>query len=194
VRYRLYFKTAPGDDTSLRVLECKKNNYGPVNEKILLRWNDGVYVREPGTGTLQRMAAEAEADHLFLKLLRRFNEQGRNVSDKTGTSYAPAQFAKQKEAKSDKVTSKALAEAMERLFTAGRIKVLTEGPPSHPRTRLIEPSTDPSTDLPPPSTGVCVAPPYTPHAAGSGQAGGGSPPAPNGKGIAEEPDIKEMWS
>jgi RecA-family ATPase len=30
VRARMYFKPAPGDDTSLRVLEVKKNNYGPV--------------------------------------------------------------------------------------------------------------------------------------------------------------------
>src|SRR5262245_48484047 len=71
VRARMYFKPAPGDDTSLRVLEVKKNNYGPVSESIVLRWRDGVYVVEPGVGTLDRLAAEAEIDHLFLKLLRR---------------------------------------------------------------------------------------------------------------------------
>jgi RecA-family ATPase len=75
VRYRMYFKPAPGDDPSLRVLEVKKNNYGPVNEAILLRWRDGVYVVEPGKGTLERLAAEAEVDHLFIKLLRRFTDQ-----------------------------------------------------------------------------------------------------------------------
>ena len=103
----MYFKPAPGDDTALRVLEVKKNNYGPVNESILLRWRDGVYVVEPGKGTLERLAAEAEVDHLFIKLLRRFTEQGRNVSDKKSPTYAPSQFAEEPEAKAAKVTKKA---------------------------------------------------------------------------------------
>ena len=75
VRARMYFKAAPGDDTTLRVLECKKNNYGPVTATILARWKDGVYVVEPGVGSLERMAAEQEIDHLFLKLLRRLADQ-----------------------------------------------------------------------------------------------------------------------
>jgi RecA-family ATPase len=213
VRARMYFKAAPGADTTLRVLEVKKNNYGPVNESIVLRWKDGVYVVEPGKGTLDRLAAEADVDHLFIKLLRRFTEQGRNVSDKSGTSYAPAQFAKQSEAKQGKVTGKAFAEAMERLFTVHKIRVLTEGPPSHPRTRLIEASTDPSTDfssktapdrsevpitsthpasstdpstdLPPPSTGVCVPPPYNPPPGGTGKWAVEAPTHSTG---TEEPD------
>src|SRR4029078_8590082 len=37
-RARMYFKTAPGDDPGLRVLEVKKSNYGPITENILLRW------------------------------------------------------------------------------------------------------------------------------------------------------------
>jgi RecA-family ATPase len=187
VRARMYLKPAPGEDRALRVLEVKKNNYGPVTESTVLRWRDGVYVVEPGNGTLERLAAEAEVDHLFIKLLRRFADQGRNVSDKTGTSYAPAQFSKQPDAKTAKTTSRMLAEAMERLFAAGKVKVVTEGPPSHPRTRLVEASTE----LPPPSTGVCVPSPYNPPPGGNGQEGGGSRPArPTGK---EQPE-PVMWS
>ena len=193
VRARMYFKPAPGDDDALRVLEVKKNNYGPVNEAILLRWRDGVYVVEPGNGTLDRLAAEAEIDHLFMKLLRRFTEQGRNVSDKTGTSYAPAQFAKQPEAKAGKVTSKALADAMERLFEAKKIRVDTEGPPSHPRTRLVEDaSTAPSTAFHRPSTGVCVPSPHTPLSGGTGKGAVEAPARPTGNG--KEEDEPEMWS
>jgi RecA-family ATPase len=191
VRARMYFKPAPGDDTSLRVLEVKKNNYGPVSESIVLRWRDGVYVLEPGIGTLERLAAEAEVDHLFIKLLRRFTERGRNVSDKTGTSYAPAQFAKQAEAKAAKTTSRALAEAMERLFTAGRITVLTEGPPSHPRTRLVEASTDPSTGLPPPSTGVVCTVPHTPPSRWNGLGAVEAARHSTGQEGEEEP---ELWT
>jgi RecA-family ATPase len=183
VRARMYFKPAPGDDTSLRVLETKKSNYGPISETILLRWKEGVYIVEPGKGTLERLAIEAEVDHLFIKLLRRFAEQGRNVSDKTGTSYAPSHFAKQPEAKAGKVTSKAFAEAMERLFEAKRIRIDTEGPPSHPRTRLVEvsstdPSTDPSSAFHQPSTGVCVPTPHTPRPVETGKWAVEAPPVP----------------
>ena len=63
-------------------------------------------------------------------LLRRFTEQGRNVSDKQSPSYAPAKVAEQPEAKKAKASGRTLAEAMERLFAVNRIKVVTEGPPS----------------------------------------------------------------
>jgi RecA-family ATPase len=138
VRARMYFKPAPGDDTALRVLEVKKNNYGPVNENILLRWRDGVYVTEPSRGTLEQMAIEAEHDHLFLKLLRRFTDQGRNVSDKKSPTHAPSLFADEPEAKSAKIRSKHLAEAMARLFAANRLQVVTVGSPSRMRSHIIE--------------------------------------------------------
>jgi RecA-family ATPase len=220
VRARMYLKKAPGDDTSLRALEVKKNNYGPVTETILLRWQNGVYVAE-GVGkpeeqaarVLERLAEEDKIDQLFLTLLRRFTKQGRKVSDKTGTTYAPAQFVKESEAKKLKATAEALADAMRRLFVAEKIQNVTEGPPSRLRTKIVEaegkptfsatpstdqkanndgpgreqetssavttgtsaPSTDPSTDLPPPSTGVCSPPPpYTPQGRWNGQEGGGS--------------------
>jgi RecA-family ATPase len=213
VRARMYLKKAPGEDEALRALEVKKNNYGPVTETILLRWQNGVYVAEPGQGTFQQLAREAEVNQLFLTLLRRFTAQGRNVSDKTGTSYAPALFARQPEAKTANATSKALAEAMERLFAAGKIKVVTEGPPSHPRTRIVEatgkatagktattattasastaPSTAPTTGVPPPSTGVCVPPPYNPPPGGTGKGAVEAPTRPTGqrkkKGNAARP-------
>jgi RecA-family ATPase len=127
VRARMYFKPAPGEDTALRVLEVKKNNYGPVNESIVLRWKDGVYRVEPGLGTLERLAAEAEIDFLFLQLLRRFTEQGRNVSDKPSSSYAPSVFAEQPEAKRAKATKQELAKAMTRLFAANKLRVSPVG-------------------------------------------------------------------
>jgi RecA-family ATPase len=191
VRARMYLKAA-GDDTDLRVMECKKSNYSRLGETVVLRWKDGVYAVEPGVGTLQRLAAEQKISELFMTLLRRSADQGRNVSDKPGTSYAPAKFAKSPEAIDAKITSKDFAEAMERLFTAGKIRVVTEGPRSHPRTRLAATntaSTDPSTDLPPPSPdsaeGVCVPPPYNPPAGGSRQEGRWKPPPPAPTGEAE---------
>ena len=140
VRARMYLKKAPGEDEALRALEVKKNNYGPVTETILLRWQKGVYVAEPGQGTFEQLAREAEVNQLFLTLLRRFTKQRRNVSDKTSPSYAPSVFAAEPEAKKSKpkVTADALADAMRRLFAAGKIEVVSEGPPSRIRTRIIE--------------------------------------------------------
>jgi len=138
-RARGVVKAAPGaEDHDLRVLEWKKNNYGPISEQILLRWKNGLYVPEPRAGSLEQMAADAQLDALFVDLLRKLTKQGRNVTDRKGPSYAPAKFAEQPEAKEAKVTSKQLAAAMERLLAAGKIRVLTEGPKSHPRTRLVE--------------------------------------------------------
>jgi hypothetical protein len=170
VRARMYFKNAPGDDNTLRVLECRKNQYGPVSESILLRWRDGVFVVER-KATLDLLAAEAEIDYLFLKLLRRFAEQGRNVTDKKGTSFAPALFAAEPEAKAIKATSKMLGEAMVRLFAGNKIRVLTEGPKSKQRTRIVEVEVEDasaSTNVPPPfhqpSTNVPPLSPHTPPA------------------------------
>ena len=42
---------------------------------------------------MDRAAREVKADEVFLELLARFTKQNRYVSDKTGTSYAPALFA-----------------------------------------------------------------------------------------------------
>jgi RecA-family ATPase len=138
VRARMYFKPAPGDDTSLRVLETKKSNYGPVTDAVLLRWRDGVYIVEPGKGMLERLAAEAEVDHLFIKFLRRFADQGRHVSDKKSPTHAPTLFADEPEAKEAKATKKAFAEAMARLFAANKLRVVTIGPISKQRSHIAE--------------------------------------------------------
>ena len=185
VRARMYLKAAPGDDHALRVLEMKKSNYGPVTESILLRWRDGVYVVEPGKGTLERLAAEAEIDHLFMKLLRRFAEQGRNVSDKVSPSYAPSVFTAEPEAKVAKASKKAVAEAMARLFAAGKIRVEPFGPASKMRSKIVEteglsnaPFQRPSNHLPTTSQrGVRPHPP-TPPARWKGQRGRWKRPRP----------------
>lgn len=139
VRARMYLSAAKTDkgeepDRDLRQLDFMKNNYGPLAEKILLRWRNGVFLPEPGTGSLERVAADRKVDDLFLALLRRFAKDGRKVSDKPGTSYAPWHFSKEPAAKG--VSKNALADAMRRLFAANSIRVVTEGPRSHPRSHI----------------------------------------------------------
>jgi RecA-family ATPase len=202
VRARMYFKPAPGDDMTLRVLEIKKNNYGPLAENILLRWKNGVYVVEPGKGTLARMAAEQEIDHLFLTLLRRLTDQGRNVSDKISPSYAPSVFANEPDALAAKASKKTFAEAMTRLFAARKIRVVPFGSPSKMRSKIVEagadegtgtatilpfptPSNVPPDGLPTPSnglpTGCAPTPPIPPTPVGRGKGALEGPPLPTGK-------------
>ena len=150
-----------------------------------LRWKDGVYVvRARQVGTLQRLADEQDVDHLFLKLLRRLADQGRNVSDKVSSSYAPSVFASEPEAKAAKASKKAFAEAMARLFAArenpgrpiraGRRRMRSKIVRSSAKTAKkrqpppFPPSNARSDDLPTPSddlpTGCDTHTPHTPHA------------------------------
>jgi RecA-family ATPase len=137
VRARLYFHPAPGDDPELRVLETMKSNYSAKAENILLRWKNGVYVPEPHSGSLEQLAAEQKVNELFLTLLRRFTDQNRIVSDRSGPNFAPAMFAQELEAKAAKLTSSDLAGAMRRLFASNKIRVISYGRPSRPAFKII---------------------------------------------------------
>ena len=142
VRSRLYFKRAVTSkdeepDPDLRVLELMKSNYGPVGEKITLRWKAGLFLPVAGTGSLDKMAAEQRAEHLFLTLLDRFNDQGRNCSDKPNApTYAPTMFAKEHEAKEQAIRKADLEAAMRRLFATDKIWLEPYGAPSKATTRL----------------------------------------------------------
>jgi RecA-family ATPase len=141
VRARAYMrplKIEDGDepDQDLRVLDFMKSNYGPVTESLTLRWRNGVFIPEPKTGSLEKLAAQAKAEHVFLKLLERLTTEGRRVGEKPGHSYAPSKFAREPEAKSAGLKKEALAEAMRRLFAEKKIQVETYGKPSNPHYRI----------------------------------------------------------
>jgi RecA-family ATPase len=140
-RFRQFLKGVKPDngeqpDNDLRELEFKKNQYGPTAETIVLRYQRGLFLPVAGMASLDKAAREAEADRIFLDLLRRFTAANRKVSDKTGTSYAPALFAQEEEAKQAALNSKALESAMRRLFAAGKIWNEPCGKPSRPSFRI----------------------------------------------------------
>jgi RecA-family ATPase len=142
VRARAYmksFKTEDGEepDKALRQVEFLKSNYGPVAETVTVRWKNGVFVPEPKAGSLEKYAAVTKADDVFLQLLKRFNRQDRAVGEKPGTSYAPALFEKETEAKAAGLKSGALAGAMRRLFAANKVHIQTYGRPSRRHMRLV---------------------------------------------------------
>jgi hypothetical protein len=137
VRARMYFEKAPGDDKSLRVLRVKKNNYGPEQEDILLRWQNGIYQIVAGEDSLQRAEQDAKAEQAFYGSILRFTGQGRNVSVKPNApTYAPTEFAKEPEAKRLGLKKTDFEAAMRRLLDAGKITCEPYGPPSRGWTRL----------------------------------------------------------
>jgi RecA-family ATPase len=126
-RFRQYLKgvkTEAGEqpDNDLRELEFKKNQYGPLGESIVLRYQRGLFLPEAGVSNLDRLAREAKANEVFLSLLRRFAEQGRNVSHKkTANNYAPAEFGREDDAKKLRIKKTDFEAAMRRLFAADKI-------------------------------------------------------------------------
>jgi hypothetical protein len=143
-RARMYFKRAVTErdeepDPSLRVLQIMKSNYsGAEGETINLRWKDGLFPPVAGTSNLEKLAAEKRADDLFVVLLDRFNEQGRNTCDKpSAQTFAPTLFAKESQAKELKVKKTDFDSAMRRLFAAKKIRNEPYGPPSRGTTKLV---------------------------------------------------------
>jgi RecA-family ATPase len=138
VRSRIYLRGVKGDGSEeaggVRELQWKKNQYGEMPPSITLRWRNGLFLPDPikAASSFERAAHEAAVDHVFETLLKRFDGEGRNLSDnvKATTNYAPAVFAEQDEAKLAKATRKDLERAMDRLFKGGAIKVVPYGPPS----------------------------------------------------------------
>jgi hypothetical protein len=111
-----------------RVDRGKSNAVAPARsavwrkfENISLANGDDVGVvvpwEHPGTVT---GASEAAKD-IFLRVLDRYEELGRSVSDKKGTNYAPALFADEPEARKARMGKGPLATAMQGLFASGTI-------------------------------------------------------------------------
>jgi RecA-family ATPase len=135
VRSRLYLRTVEEEEATFRELEVVKSNYGPVGEKVRLRWEDGSFVLKGAQSAPQQAATFAKIDDLFLKLLDERNAQGRWVTPNKATGYAPKEFATMPGASG--CTAPAFASAMERLLAAKRVIVEPYGPLSKRRQRLI---------------------------------------------------------
>tara|TARA_R110000803_G_scaffold129792_1_gene197047 strand:- start:2141 stop:3274 length:1134 start_codon:yes stop_codon:yes gene_type:complete len=128
VRSRLYVERVFSDgyepDPNARKLSVKKANYGTTGEEIMMKWNEGVFEAEkPETG-LDKMAHQAKAERIFLRLLEEVSSQGRTVNPNGGSNYAPKIFAQMPD--SEGVVKKAFSSAMERLLSKGTIKVHTD--------------------------------------------------------------------
>src|SRR6476646_9562835 len=86
-RSRLYFTASkmPDDGQSDgRELRVMKSNYGPPGEIVRLRWRNGVFVPLTSPSVIERAAAEAAADAVFLACLDARRAQGMEVVPTAG--------------------------------------------------------------------------------------------------------------
>ena len=80
---------------NVRTLQGEKANYSEVGGPIDVVWQNGLFVPVTKLNGFDEAASDAKAGEVFLTLLKRFNTQNRNASDKPSRSYAPALFAKE---------------------------------------------------------------------------------------------------
>lgn len=139
-RFRQYLtavKTSSGkeSDPDLRELQIKKVQYGRQGERLVLRYQRGVFVpvTDDSPEVIQRAA---EAEDVFMALLRRATAMSQKVSPKSAArNYAPRLFAEEQEGLF--IGEDAFEAAMKRLFKAERIRAEEYGRPSDPSVRIV---------------------------------------------------------
>lgn len=140
VRSRLYLSRITDGgfeaDPDRRVLTTMKANYGRIGAETHVKWQDGVFAPEASEQGLDRMAAGAKAQRVFMKLLAEFTAQGRRVNHTPSPSYAPTVFAAHPQCEG--MTKRAFRAAMDELLALGKIKVETDGSPSRRVSFLVE--------------------------------------------------------
>ena len=140
VRSRLYLSRITDNgfeaDPDRRVMTTMKANYGRIGEETHMKWQAGVFVAELSEQGLDKLAAGAKAQRVFMNLLATFTAQGRQVNHAGGPSYAPKQFAEHPD--SEGMTKRAFKAAMDSLLASGKIRIAKEGPASRQRSFIVE--------------------------------------------------------
>ena len=130
-RFRQYLTSVKPDsgeqpDDDLRELQFKKNQYGPKAETVVVRYQRGLFLPAPGVSSLEKVARDQQDEEQFFAMLDQTEQQGRTVSDSVNANnYAPKSFGN-----AIGVPKARLAASMERLFAAGKIQMVSYGPPS----------------------------------------------------------------
>ncbi|MGC2788003.1 MAG: AAA family ATPase [Roseiarcus sp.] len=143
-RSRLYLRAPAVEDgekpdPNARVLERRKANYASRNDDIRLRWRNGVIGPEPSECAPGATAfGNFEATHLFLNLVRQFEDQGRplSVNPRSG-NYAPRMFGKLPAGKRCEYREPDFRVAMERLFADGKIDNAPYGRKGDERRKIV---------------------------------------------------------
>jgi RecA-family ATPase len=107
-------------NTDLRQLEFRQKSIRTTRRNHRPEIPERSVLPLPGVTSLDKLSQEVRADDAFLDLLRRFTRENRNIGDKPGTSYAPAKFAKEEEAKKAGLNGKQFEAAMRRRSLSAR--------------------------------------------------------------------------
>jgi RecA-family ATPase len=139
VRARFYIKgvkSEQGEPTgNQRVIEFRKNQYGPVSSAIVLEYRNGLFLPVDAT-TVDQAVREQQADDTFLEVARLLIDQNQDLSPlETSRHYAPTKIAEHP--RSGTIRKQELKAAMQRLLDAGRIYIeTTPGPPSRQKKQI----------------------------------------------------------
>jgi RecA-family ATPase len=126
-RFRQYLKglkPEPGEqpDNDLRVIEFKKNQYGPMGETIALRYQRGLFLPEHGMSTIEKAAREARVEDAFITIGKKLETRGQEMSPaQQSHNYAPSLIAKQPEANGIKKAE--FVAALDRLLDADKVYI-----------------------------------------------------------------------
>jgi RecA-family ATPase len=138
-------KPANGEpqDTDLRVMEFRKNNYGRVSESVVLRYQGGVFVPVVGTSA-EQAERHHRAEEVYLRVLKKLTDQNQDLgTSRTAQNYAPAKISADPSATG--FSRADMEAAQQRLIDQHRIHIATEGAPSRERKRVrLGPGPDPA--------------------------------------------------
>lgn len=124
-------------DDGRRTLSLEKSNRSQSGTEIDLTWVDGQYV--PESADNEGPVGLGQAESVVLELVRRYNEEGRDISAKPSSTHAPKLFADEPEAQClpGRRRKELLTRAMNNLIARRRLRQITEGSASRPRGRLV---------------------------------------------------------
>jgi RecA-family ATPase len=128
VRARMYFKTAQATDdeadNGLRVLEFKKNNYGPIAHNIKLEYHKGIF-RPVGTfSSVEQLARERRVETVFLDVFGKLIGQGWqtfSIKARAADEYVPRMIARHANGK--EFQERDYAAAMQRLIESNQVHI-----------------------------------------------------------------------
>jgi RecA-family ATPase len=146
VRSRFYLKSVKSEDeeepegnrrpeSNLRVIEFRKNNYGPISEDMVIEYKNGVFLPVIGT-SVDQVERNQRADDVYLSVLQRLTSQNQELGlSKHASNYAPTRIAEHPDVAGFR--RREIEAAQQRLLDANRIHVEENGPPSKKRKFLV---------------------------------------------------------
>jgi RecA-family ATPase len=138
VRARVYIKGIKEEEGepqgNLRVIEFRKNQYGPISEEIVVKYHNGLFV--PANTTVDVAAREAQADSVYLAVLKILTDQNQDLSPAPKANYSAATLISQHPS-ARPFGKKDMEAAQQRLLDANQIHIRETGPESKRRKRVV---------------------------------------------------------